>query len=152
MREREGLRARIDMMELEGGAAGVVSATDAAPTGLLDQDPLDPASPVGHPLLSAPDAAVGATLVEPEHRGPVPPAFPHDLARSRGRVDRRTPGVGPGDVPPPQPVPDGRDRPIQSHADFAKAGAASGELFELLSIRGSAGRELGHRLMFARGV
>jgi hypothetical protein len=42
MRKRECFRARIEMVELKSGAAGVVSAGDALAAGLLYQDPLDP--------------------------------------------------------------------------------------------------------------
>jgi hypothetical protein len=49
--ESKRLLRRIQVMELESCGKAVIAARCTAAAGLLHQDPLDPAPPLGDPLL-----------------------------------------------------------------------------------------------------
>jgi hypothetical protein len=76
-------------------------------------------------------------------------AYPHDFAGCSRRINPGPSCVTPRDAPAPKPVPDSRDRSIQSEADFPERGSVAGELLECRPIRCSARRVLGHEHMFA---
>jgi hypothetical protein len=66
---------------MQSGGKAVVPARGTAAAGLLDQEFLDVATPLGDPFLSAQNTAVGAAGVESEDSSHVAATYAHDLPR-----------------------------------------------------------------------
>src|SRR4051794_13897285 len=101
--EVEGLRRRIDVMELEHADAVAVAARRTSPAGVVDQDLLDPPAAVADGL----DHALGAAIVRlsadpakprPAVAGAVPPGF---VARGALPPPGARGGCAAGGVAPP---------------------------------------------------
>ena len=136
-------------MEVERGHARPVAARDATASGLLHEDPLYPAPAIRHPPLRAHDTSIGAPLVEPVDGGAVVWASAHDFPRGDCGIDPRQPRVAPCDLPAAKPVADSRHRTIEVGRDLSQWRALTGQLFQLLAVRGSPRRVLRHERMFA---
>jgi hypothetical protein len=74
MGEREALRFRVEVVELQRRAACVVPAEDTTAACLLDEDALHSPATVRDVLLRAQHAPVGASAVEPKDGPAVAPA------------------------------------------------------------------------------
>jgi hypothetical protein len=130
MRERKALPVRVEVMELQGGDAAVVSAHPAAAARLSYKGSLDLPPSLGHTRLGATPAPVSAPPVEPEAGGTVARAGHPNLPGRVGRQRRLPPAVRALDSPPQKPVAHRGDRPVECIGYLAQAEALPSELLE----------------------
>jgi hypothetical protein len=121
-------------MKLKGAHTAPITATEAAAPSFVHEDLLDTPPTVSDVLLPAEFAATGAARIESEADQAVLWAGAIRKEGSRRRIDVASPAIGPGDLPLPKPVADGRYRPIKGRGNLQERGPATGERFKELAI------------------
>src|SRR4051812_48326909 len=138
--EVEGLRRRIDVMELEHADAVAVAARRTSPAGVVDQDLLDPPAAVADGLDHALGAAIVRLSADPAKPRPaVARAVPHDFV-GRAAVAPREPGGVRAQAVMAQPMPDRRRAALERAGDLADRHPDRDERLEVLAREGPAQR------------